>query len=62
MDAAPAGSRAYAVEVVGRPGTRRRITVEWTPADAARLRAWLFWATVLTFGLVAALFALARWG
>ena len=53
--------RLYDVEVTGRPETRRRVAVPWTPDEARRLRTWLAWSTVLTLGLVAVLYALARW-
>ncbi len=52
---------AYDVEIAGRPETRRRITVAWTPEEARRLRRWLAWATALTLGLVVVLYAAARW-
>jgi len=52
----------FDVEVTGQPETRRRIAVPWTEGESRRLRAWLAWATVLTLGLVAVLYALARWG
>jgi tRNA(Ile2) C34 agmatinyltransferase TiaS len=54
--------RVYDVEVAGQPGTRRRIAVPWTTDESRRLRAWLAWSTGLTLGLVAVLYALARWG
>jgi len=47
--------------VTGRPETRTRIDVPWTPDDARRLRRWLFWSTLLTLGLVVVLLAAARW-
>jgi DNA-directed RNA polymerase subunit RPC12/RpoP len=51
---------AYEVEVVGEPETARR--VEWLGEPSpSRLRRWLAWATVATLGLVALLYALARW-
>jgi hypothetical protein len=53
--------RAYEVEITGRPETRRRIEVPWTEREAARLRRWLVWSTVLTLALVGVLFAAARW-
>lgn len=53
--------RAYEVEITGRPETRRRIEVPWTDQEAARLRRWLLWSTVLTLALVGVLFAAARW-
>ncbi|HEY7410818.1 MAG TPA: hypothetical protein VII13_08760 [Vicinamibacteria bacterium] len=55
-----AAVRAYEVEAVGRPETRRRLEVPWTPADDRRLRRWLLWSSVVTLGLAAALFVLAR--
>lgn len=51
---------AYEVEVAGRPETRRRIELPWDEAARRRLRAWLFWSATLTLGLVALLYALAR--
>jgi tRNA(Ile2) C34 agmatinyltransferase TiaS len=54
--------REIEVEVTGRPETRRRLAVPWTADESRRLRAWLAWSTVLTLGLVAVLYALARWG
>lgn len=54
--------RVYDVEVAGQPATRRRIAVPWSADESRRLRAWLAWSTVLTLGLVAVLYALARWG
>ena len=60
LDAAGAG-RAYEMEIAGRPETRRRLEVPWTPEEDARLRRWLLWSTVLTLALVAALLAAARW-
>ena len=57
-DVAPApGTRAYDVEVAGRPETRRRVEVPWSDEDARRLRRWLIWSTVLTLGLVVVLLA-----
>ena len=54
--------RQYDVEVAGQPATRRRVAVAWTADESRRLRVWLAWSTVLTLGLVAVLYALARWG
>jgi hypothetical protein len=49
----------YEIEVVGEPGTARR--VEWREAPSPRrLRAWLTWSTVATLGLVVVLYTLAR--
>jgi hypothetical protein len=53
--------RAYEVEVAGRPETRRRVEAPWSAEDGARLRVWLLWSSVITLGLVAVLYALARW-
>jgi hypothetical protein len=61
LDAVSGDVRAYAVEITGRPETRRRIEVPWTELEAARLRQWLVWSTVLTLALVGVLFAAARW-
>jgi hypothetical protein len=61
LDASTRDTRAYEVEVTGRPETRTRIEVPWTSDDAASLRRWLFWSTVLTLGLVGVLLAAARW-
>jgi predicted RNA-binding Zn-ribbon protein involved in translation (DUF1610 family) len=60
-DAAGTALRAYEVEVTGRPETRRRIEVPWTDGDARRIRAWLAWSSIITLGLVAVLYVLARW-
>lgn len=54
--------RLYDVEVAGQPATRRRVAVAWTADESRRLRVWLAWSTVLTLGLVAVLYAFARWG
>ena len=61
LDAVAGDVRAYEVEITGRPETRRRIEVPWTQREAARLRRWLVWSTVLTLALVGVLFAAARW-
>lgn len=53
-------ARRYDVEVSGRPATRTRVEVPWTPDEAQRLRAWLLWSSVLTLGLVGVLYAVAR--
>jgi hypothetical protein len=58
-DGAP--SRRYDVEVAGRPETRARVDVPWTPGEARRLRAWLLWSTAVTLCLVGVLYALARY-
>lgn len=52
---------AYDVEIAGRPETRRRIEVPWDEVQRRRLRTWLAWSSAVTVGLVAALYALARW-
>jgi uncharacterized protein (DUF983 family) len=54
-------TRVYDVKVVGRPETRASVPVEWTSRERRRLAAWLWWSTVVTLGLVAVLYALARW-
>jgi hypothetical protein len=61
LDDGTADVRAYEVEVAGRPETRRRVEVPWSAEDGARLRLWLLWSSVVTLGLVAVLYALARW-
>jgi len=61
LDAVSGDLRAYEVEITGRPETRHRIEVPWTEGEAARLRRWLVWSTVLTLALVGVLFAAARW-
>jgi hypothetical protein len=61
LDAVSGDRRAYEVEITGRPQTRRRIELPWTDQEAARLRRWLAWSTVLTLALVVVLFAAARW-
>jgi hypothetical protein len=61
LDAFTGETRAYEVQVTGRPETRRRVEVAWTDQESARLRRWLLWSTVLTLALVAVLFAAARW-
>lgn len=50
----------YEIEVAGRPETRRRVELPWDAAQSRRLRAWLFWSSAITLGLVALLYALAR--
>jgi hypothetical protein len=52
--------RAYEVEIVGQPETRRRIDVAWGENEGRRLGAWLLWSSLLTVGLVVVLYALAR--
>jgi hypothetical protein len=52
--------RAYEVELAGRPETRRRIEVPWDEEQARSLGAWLCWSSAITLGLVAVLYALAR--
>jgi NADH pyrophosphatase zinc ribbon domain len=59
LDAMAGGSRAYEVELVGSPETRRRIEVPWSPEEDTRLRRWLLWSTVITLGLVGVLLAAA---
>lgn len=54
--------RAYEVEVVGRPDTRTRIAIPWSPTEARRLESWLLWASIVTLALVGVLYALARSG
>ena len=54
-------SRAYEVEVAGRPETRRVVEVPWSPADQTRLSRLLVWSTAITLGLIGVLYALARW-
>jgi len=61
LDAVSGDVRAYEVEITGRPETRHRIEVPWTEGEAARLRRWLVWSTVLTLALVGVLFLAARW-
>jgi len=61
LDAFTQEARAYEVQITGRPETRRRIEVPWDDQEAARLRRWLLWSTVLTLALVGVLFAAARW-
>ncbi|HUG54269.1 MAG TPA: hypothetical protein VMR21_11740 [Vicinamibacteria bacterium] len=61
LDDAGGGAAAFEVEVAGRPETRTRVEVPWTADQAARLRRWLLWSTLLTLGLVLVLFAAARW-
>lgn len=59
-DDAGADRLTYDVEVAGRPETRRTVEVAWDPSDQTRLRSWLIWSTAVTLGLIAVLFALAR--
>jgi len=54
-------SRAYEVEVAGRPETRRRVELRWNAADERRLEGWLRGATLATLGLVLALLLAALW-
>ena len=51
----------YEIEVSGRPETRRRVEVPWDEVQRRRLSAWLVWSSVVTVGLVALLYLLARW-
>jgi hypothetical protein len=60
LDDAKPDARAYEVEIAGRPETRRRVEVAWSPEDGARLRAWLLASSVVTLGLVGVLYLLAR--
>lgn len=53
-------SRAYEVEVAGRPESRRRVEVAWSEAEARRLRAWLAVSSLVTLGLVLLLYLVAR--
>jgi len=53
-------SRAYEVEVAGRPQTRRRVELPWSEAESRRLGRWLAWASALTLGLVLLLYLAAR--
>jgi hypothetical protein len=59
LDTTSGQSRAYEVEAVGLPETRRRIEVPWSPEEDTRLRRWLLWSTVITLGLVGVLLAAA---
>jgi hypothetical protein len=59
VDPPPAGTLAYDVEIAGRPETRRRVEMPWTPRETARLQRWLLWSTVLTLALVGVLLAAA---
>jgi hypothetical protein len=52
---------AFDVEVAGRPETRLRVEIPWDAAARRRLTGWLLVAAVATFGMVLALYALARW-
>jgi hypothetical protein len=61
LDAFTGDTRAYEVQMTGRPETRRRIEIPWTDQEAGQLRRWLLWSTVLTLALVGVLFAAARW-
>jgi hypothetical protein len=61
LDAFSGERRAYEVQITGRPETRRRVEIPWSEHEAARLRRWLLWSTVLTLALVVVLFAAARW-
>ena len=60
------GQAASVRDFANRWLTQQEITealaVPWTADESRRLRAWLAWSTVLTLGLVAVLYALARWG
>jgi len=51
---------AFEVQVVGRPQARRRVVIPWDEAQKRRLAAWLVVASIVTVGLVLALFVLAR--
>ena len=48
-------SRTYDLEVLGRPATRQRLAVEWSPAEQHRLERWLLLSSVVTTGLVVVL-------
>ena len=61
LDAFRARRARTRVQITGRPETRRRVEVPWSDEEAARLRRWLLWSTVLTLALVVVLFAAARW-
>jgi hypothetical protein len=61
LDAFTGDTRAYEVQMTGRPETRRRVEIPWSDEEAARLRRWLLWSTVVTLGLVVVLLAAARW-
>jgi hypothetical protein len=54
------GARIYEVEITGRPETRTRVSVPWSPEEGRRLKAWLAWSTALTLGLVVVLYVVAR--
>jgi predicted RNA-binding Zn-ribbon protein involved in translation (DUF1610 family) len=54
------GARLYEVEITGKPETRKRISVAWSPEEGRRLRTWLAWSTALTLGLVVVLYVVAR--
>jgi hypothetical protein len=55
----PPEVRAFAVQIMGRPETRRRVEIPWQETDRRRLAAWLLWSSVVTVGLVFLLYALA---
>lgn len=55
------GRPAYEVAVVGRPDLRRVVDVPWDAARRRRLSAWLGWSAAVTLGLIAVLYAMARW-
>ena len=50
----------FEVEVAGRPETRQRVQLDWTPAQRRRLSTWLLAASVVTVALVLVLYLLAR--
>jgi hypothetical protein len=54
------GAPAFDVEVVGRKDRRRRVAVPWDEGQRRLLRRWLLVSSGLTLGLVAVLYALAR--
>ena len=56
-----AGRPVYEVVVVGRPDLRHTVEVPWDAARRRSLSAWLAWSAAVTLGLVAALYAIARW-
>ena len=50
----------FDVEVAGQPDTRRRVELDWSPAQRQRLSTWLLVASVVTVALVLVLYVLAR--
>jgi hypothetical protein len=49
----------FEVELAGRPETRRRVEVTWSPAQRRRLSTWLLLASIVTVALVFVLYLLA---